>query len=153
MTKDFYRKTYDTRMVMAGDLAEGKFATYAKKKGLIFAKYGFDRGIPEFYRVKPFITSTPDFIVIGKTVSLVECKGTGRADHVKVKQHDLDQLAKWNEITPVSFFFYDSSLDKYAIMWYNDVIDLSKSSPTDKYEDNDKLYYKLPKKAFYWQGF
>lgn len=153
MIDDFHRKTYNDRMEFAGFTAESKFVEYANKYNLVAVKYGLDRGVPKFYMVDPFITSTPDFIVIGKSVSLIECKGTGRADHVKIKEDNLKQLGKWNKITPVSFFFYDSVLDKYAIMWYNDIVNLSKESPTDKFEDNNKLYYKLPKSAFEWQGF
>lgn len=140
-------------MKIGGDKAENKFRDYAEKNNLTCTKYGPDRGVKRFYMVDPFVASTPDFIVIGKHASLVEAKGTGKANHVKVKQDNLEQLGKWNKIMPVSFFFYDSSLDKYAIMCYNDVVEVSKSSPTGTYPDNNRLYYMLPKTAFNWQGF
>lgn len=137
-------------MKVAGDIAEGKFMLYAKKHNLIAVKYGFDRGIPKFYLVDPFITSTPDFIVIGDKPALVEAKGTGKSDHVKIKQHDLDQLAKWNTIMPVFFFIYDSHLDKHAMICYNDIVTLTKRAPSDVYPDNNKKYYKIPKTDLKW---
>ena len=140
-------------MKIGGDKAENKFRDYAEKNKLSYTTYGPDRGVKRFYMVDPFVSSTPDFIVIGKHASLVEAKGTGKSNHVKVKQDNLEQLEKWNKIMPVSFFFYDSSLDKYAIMCYNDVVEVSRSSPTGIYPDNNRLYYMLPKTAFNWQGF
>lgn len=148
---NFYKKEYKTRMKVAGDIAEGKFIEYAKKNNLIYQKYGFDRGIPKYYLVPSFVTCTPDFLVIGEKAVLVEAKGTGRADHIKIKQHDLEQLELWNAIIPVYFFLYDSHLDKHCLMWYNDLVRLTKGVPWDTYPDNHKKYYKIPKTLMEWK--
>ena len=137
-------------MQIAGDIAEGAFEKWAKTHNVYFRKYGFDRGFPKYFKINSFIRATPDFLAVSKDGDpvAIECKGTGQADHVKIKESDMQELLEWQKLIPIYIFVYDSSTNSQVLLSLDDVISLSKDSPSEYYPDNHKKFFKISKKSF-----
>lgn len=163
MKRQHFKRTFDERMSFPTEPAEEAFETWAGASGVAFHRLGLNRPPFEYLRqLAPFLLATPDYLVETQEKRfdgltdyrgyktrhvLVECKGVGADQEVKLKHDNLVELAKWEEVSgrPVALFVYDSSRGRASgLLPLGVVSDLTKEAPTGTYFDNNKTYYRIP---------
>tara|TARA_R110002020_G_scaffold133393_2_gene297706 strand:+ start:1408 stop:1893 length:486 start_codon:yes stop_codon:yes gene_type:complete len=147
-----YMKPYKERTAPGANLCEKECDKYLSSiDGVYYQKFGFDetnQKIPSqfFFKIPKLIRNCPDFIVIGKKVSFVECKGC--KGNLKVKLDDLDSYKFWNMMCPLFFFILLRTDDemKKKILSYDKLMLIIENNNLEKevYPDNGKEYYKIP---------
>jgi hypothetical protein len=125
-----------------GSEAEGMFESWARERGVAFARYGWDRPpIPDFFKIPPFVLKTPDFLAYWKGQHVfIEAKGTGRDKKLKIKLDDVFQASNWNHHLPFWFFVWNSATQSYALISYEDMALLIADSPIDEFKGGGKYY-------------
>jgi hypothetical protein len=155
-SNDFSSKPWKSRVKPSGPTAESIFLEYAQIHGFSCEKYGFDDSpMDNFYRLPEFIRFTPDFACVGKIPFLVECKGAGRENHVKIKEQMLPALAQWDHITSLFIFVCDVSQRLVSLVPFSELERMLRENtyPTGHYPDKGppKMYYMVPKSDFRWK--
>lgn len=149
--------TFTKRMVVGGDWSEAEFRKYAKAHNISYEHYGFDRSqLQQFGKLPEFIRLTPDFVCTSHAREqgfLVECKGCGRGNVVKLKTRDLTQLLEWSDKAETFLFIYDKSQSSVSITQVTDDFVKNKIM-VDEYEKGEwpdgSVYIKVPKSVFQW---
>ena len=161
MSSSFHSQSFNKRMETGGDPAENAFRAYAIKNDFQAEHYGFDRSeLKGFGKLPPFVKVTPDFACVGvvqgaKQGFLVECKGVGRFDHVKIKESDVEGLGAWATMVEdrVFVFIFDSHLNKVSFTPYRTLATMVSENTyeTGTFHDNPSPFYKIPKTDFEWE--
>lgn len=164
------------RLKFMGDESQGVFQEWASLNGLAYTKYGLDRPPFElFYNLDSTVRHTPDFLVevqgkkrrFGHIINkrgaaarhfLVETKGIGKDQIVKLKEEDAKALRRWSDFQkhPVVFFVWDRQNRRVSINMTLDVArDLSKDAEIGYFNDSakPKPYYKIPASWLTWEPF
>ena len=140
-----HTENYNKRNTL--DLAESKCVEFLESKGINYRRLGFDSTndpIPykDFIKIPQKLRSMPDFIVFQNQPIFVEVKGC--KDVLRLKDSDTKSYSFWSKlILPVTLFVYSSTLNSYKIIPFRKVLDLLPECETDRYHDNNKLYYKI----------
>lgn len=150
----YNEQEYEERMKRRGTQAERQFKIYANRKGWNGGKYGFEQGIPKFWKVPEVIRATPDFIISHPKPMLVEVKGCGEDGILKLKFRDLGALGAWNDLCEVWMFFYDSHRNRVSFQGYESILDILDSPEVeiDEYPDNKAKFHMLPVNIIKWEN-
>tara|TARA_Y100001973_G_scaffold100833_1_gene162717 strand:+ start:650 stop:1117 length:468 start_codon:yes stop_codon:yes gene_type:complete len=127
------------------DVAEIECESFLKKKKIDYIRYGFDHNkrikSDIWFKLPQVIRNKPDFIVFQSKSSFLEVKGC--KDILKVKLADFKSYDFYNQIMPLSFFFYSTTFRQIKMTTYKELKILTTICPIDKYKDNNKEYYKI----------
>ena len=140
-----HTENYNKRNTL--DLAESKCVEFLESRGINYRRLGFDSTndpIPykDFIKIPQNLRSMPDFIVFQNQPIFVEVKGC--KDVLRLKDSDTKSYSFWSKlILPVTLFVYSSTFNSYKIIPFRKVLDLLPECETDRYHDNNKLYYKI----------
>ena len=140
-----HTENYNERNTL--DLAESKCVEFLESKGINYRRLGFDSTndpIPykDFIKIPQKLRSMPDFIVFQNQPIFVEVKGC--KDVLRLKDSDTKSYSFWSKlILPVTLFVYSSTFNSYKLIPFRKVLDLLPECETDRYHDNNKLYYKI----------
>ena len=140
-----HTENYNKRNTL--DLAESKCVEFLESKGINYRRLGFDSTndpIPykDFIKIPQKLRSMPDFIVFQIQPIFVEVKGC--KDVLRLKDSDTKSYSFWSKlILPVTLFVYSSTFNSYKLIPFRKVLDLLPECETDRYHDNNKLYYKI----------
>ena len=140
-----HTENYNKRNTL--DLAESKCVEFLESKVINYRRLGFDSTndpIPykDFIKIPQKLRSMPDFIVFQNQPIFVEVKGC--KDILRLKDSDTKSYSFWSKlILPVTLFVYSSTFDSYKLIPFRKVLDLLPECETDRYHDNNKLYYKI----------
>ena len=113
----FHTQSFATRFQKMGDEAEGVFT---KVHPTNTVKFGLDRPPIGLKNVPTRIRYTPDFLT---AQGLVEVKGVGRDQLLKLKVENWNCLLFWNGVFATSLFVWDSHNRRYA---YVDLADIER---------------------------
>lgn len=143
LSTPFNERNFAHRFETMGDTAEAQFEAYVAANDLRCDRYGFNRPSSAMQKWPAFIRYTPDFIQHDR---LVEVKGVGRDGIVKIKGENLEAIEAWSKIMPIWLFVWNSSnrTGKLFPADENFIADVDASCETDRFPDNNKLYYKIP---------
>ena len=140
-----HTENYNKRNTL--DLAESKCVEFLESKGINYRRLGFDSTndpIPykDFIKITQKLRSMPDFIVFQNQPIFVEVKGC--KDILRLKDSDTSSYSFWSKLLlPITLFVYSSTFDSYKLIPFRKVLDLLPECETDRYHDNNKLYYKI----------
>ena len=140
-----HTENYNKRNTL--DLAESKCVEFLESRGINYRRLGFDSTndpipVEDFIKIPQKLRSMPDFIVFQSQPIFVEVKGC--KDILRLKDSDTKSYSFWSKlILPVTLFVYSSTFDSYKIIPFRKVLDLLPECETDRYHDNNKLYYKI----------
>jgi hypothetical protein len=174
MSGQFKDKPFKQRFAKMGDLAEGVFKKWAATNDVSYVEYGMSRPpFDHFMRLSPFIRYTPDFLceAQGKTFRhlidergkptrhfLVEIKGCGRDQLVKLKIDNIQELLRWQAVCgrPVILFVYDSANKAVSNNLTIDRLhEMAPELEVGHFHDGGppKPYYNLPARVLEWEPF
>ena len=139
-----HTENYNKRNTL--DLAEGKCFEFLESRGIDYRRLGFDSTndpIPfkDFIKIPDKLRSMPDFIAFQSRPIFVEVKGC--KDILRLKDSDTKCYKFWSQLLPLTLYVYSSTFDNYKIIPFRKVLDLLPECETDRYHDNNKLYYKI----------
>lgn len=138
-----HTENYNERNTL--DLAENKFVELLESKSIVYKKFGFDNDpipVKDFIKLPQNLRSMPDFIVFQNQPIFVEVKGC--KDVLRLKDSDTKSYSFWSKlILPVTLFVYSSTFNSYKLIPFRKVLELLSECETDRYHDNNKLYYKI----------
>tara|TARA_R100000808_G_C2153381_1_gene163506 strand:+ start:4518 stop:4958 length:441 start_codon:yes stop_codon:yes gene_type:complete len=128
------------------NIGEEQCEKYLESKGVTYTRYGFDCLFDvhwkKFMLIPEFLRCTPDYMVMtDDKAMLLEAKYCGEI--LRLKVDDMRQYGKWNDIVDVFFFIYSSTKRTHKILNYKKLINLASMCEIDRYEDNNKPYYKI----------
>ena len=128
------------------DVADIECESFLKKKNISYLRYGFDQNkdrieSKKWFMLPSIIRNKPDFIVFQTKSSFLEVKGC--KDILRLKLDDIKSYDFYAKIMPLSFFLYSTTFSQIKLIKYNDLKVLTTICPIDKYEDNNKEYYKI----------
>lgn len=106
MTFKYKDSNWADRETTLGDPAERAFETWSDHNGLAYTRYGLLRPKVDMRTIPAEIRYTPDYVT---DYGLVEVQGCGQDGLLKFKHDKLDALRWWDEIIPVTFWFYHST--------------------------------------------
>lgn len=151
--------------------AEDTFEAWAAANKIVVIRYGLSR--PDFKYTNQLpapILVTPDFLVETQGErfhhlpnargrpsrhALVECKGVGRDQLIKIKLDTLKELRNWQERTtlPIAFFIYDSHKHRITpLLPLAHISDLAQAAERGVYHESRKEFCKIPTKAIeHWE--
>ena len=125
--------------------AEDKCVEYLKNSSILYTRYGFDclHDVPakDFIKIPDKLRSMPDFIAFQSRPIFVEVKGC--KDILRLKDSDTKCYKFWSQLLPLTLYVYSSTFDNYKIIPFRKVLELLPECETDRYHDNNKLYYKI----------
>ena len=139
-----YKNLRSERLIKKDNVAEKKCEQFLKEKKVYFYRFGFDCwDVPykDFMKLPTKLRNTPDYMCIGKTSFLLECKGFKNT--LKIKEEDLKGYKFWKDIASFFFFFYDCNNNKNYFMSFKKLYEKIELAETGVYPDNNKKYYKV----------
>jgi len=101
----FHKQSFATRFGAMGDEAEQKFEEYAAELGIKFDRYGLNRPDSSMVKMPARVRCTPDYVTSN---GLIECKGVGKDQRLKIKVEVWNTLNFWNSVWEVQLFIWDS---------------------------------------------
>lgn len=104
----FHQQSWGDRFAKMGDQAEGVFEGSTSNG---YVHYGLSRPPINMGKLPEFLRYTPDYLQHDR---LVEVKGLGRDQVLKVKTEQIRALNEWDEKYPVDVFIYDSANNRYT---------------------------------------
>ena len=128
------------------DVADIECENFLIDKNISYIRYGFDQQnkrieSSKWFTLPQIIRNKPDFIVFQAISSFLEVKGC--KDILRVKLDDIKSYDFYNKIMPLSFFFYSTTYRQIKMTTYKELKILITICPIDRYEDNNKEYYKI----------
>ena len=81
--------------------------------GKPYTRYGLDNPDMKVGKLPYFVRHTPDFLT---EEGLVECKGVGSDQRLKVKDVEWEAWALWSQLCPLEVSIYDSSKERWALV-------------------------------------
>ena len=160
---EHYKRPFRQRISFKTEPAEVMFERWADGQGINWHRLGMDRPAFNFVpQIPSIIRATPDYLAEAtdhplKTIKprhfLVECKGCGKDQTIKVKFDSLADIERWQEWAsrPVIFFFYDSHGNRISpVNTVEAVKERCADAEVDKFPDNHRPYYKLTTDMFDW---
>lgn len=137
----FKDRSFNARFGKMGDEAEKKFEeTY----GAPFVRFGLDRPPISMKKLPARIRNTPDYLTSSE---LVECKGVGRDQKLKLKEEAWNCLNFWNGVMPLRIFIWDSHRKRHVLTPLDElriiINDPSGGVTTDHFHDG-KIYFEIP---------
>src|SRR3990167_4517829 len=145
------RNTFRKRYSLMGDISEDRFGIYCILNGIKNIRFGFNRpDFAKFYNLPLALKHMPDRLIeVGNDHYFVEVKGCGQDALIKIKKEDLTALGFWNNLLPVNFAVYDSSLNS---LHYGTTLEEVEKMKTEcevkQFDDNRKEYYLFKKEMF-----
>lgn len=109
----FKDRSFDDRMVVMGDLAEGVCSRHLDDIGRSYVATGLNRPPIRMDMLPARIRHIPDFLT---SKGWIECKGFGRDQIAKLKIEDFNCFNFWNDMHPLEMFFYDSYHERYGLI-------------------------------------
>lgn len=139
----FRDRSFSQRFETMGDPAEKQFERWATEVArLKYVRYGLDRPPIQMHRLPLMIRYTPDYLMSAR---LVEVKGFGRDQVLKLKLENLDALEEWCQHHPVSIFAWDSFNER---AWTVDLTEITNAVAGDDFQSDvfpeGKWYFKIP---------
>jgi len=118
---------------------------FKKFDDVYYLKIGFDHvnRIPSksWFKFPVFLRCMPDSIVVWKgKFYFIEVKGCH--DSLKIKESDLEQYKKWNEIADLKYFIFSSKTQSIYLIDHNNLKNFKKVK-IGHYKDNNKKYYEI----------
>lgn len=101
-------RSFTDRSLTMGDGAEAIFEAVTK---VGYIRMGLDRPPLQVWKLPERIRQIPDYLT---TSALVECKGVGRDQLLKIKHTGVGVLSFWNNVHPVEIFISDSHNRRYC---------------------------------------
>ncbi len=138
-----------------GETSEKIFVKVAESCGCIVERSGADksrfdrRGMNRDLRYQPdFLIQTPD-----KRFFQVEVKG-GNSDIVKLKLASIEAARFWHDLTPLCFFFANTSTNGFSILSLPEAEQtVHKDGVTIvRYEEDGNRYYAIPNELLFWRS-
>lgn len=170
----YRNQTFEKRFEIMGDTSENVFRKWATKAGINFVPYGLNRPPFDFFRYLPAeIRHTPDFLceqsretpVFPKLRTpklkfarhlLVEIKGCGKDQLIKIKHAEFETMQKWEAFTdrPILVWAFDSHKQRVSTSLIGSrIAALSEIVATGYYNDGGprKPYWAIPTKLLEWE--
>jgi len=142
-----------TKRLNYGAIGEKKFESFCKRHNILFKELGFNNregyqmDKDMFYKIPKFIKSMPDYMMIKNKFHFVECKMADKSTgtHVKIKEQDIQEYAKWATVDNLLFFICNKLFDETYFVEYHYISDLIANNNYDQgmYSENGKYYYKV----------
>lgn len=156
----FSRLPTKTRLEQPAE-AESVFKEWADKNGVFWSRLGFESPpFSHFPYIPAPLRKAPDFVGehsrkfdhlknkkgYKSRHALIEVKGLGKAQTLKLKSEDIEELIKWQKFTatPITYFVWDSFRRRATIkLSLNTAIELTKNAEQGYFEDGPKkkMYY------------
>lgn len=170
MKTQHYKKPFIERSRYTTQPAEEQFEAWAPTQGVSYFRYGLDR--PDFNYVPQMpsvLRTTPDFVAEAQGERfdairdeqmrmvrhfLVECKGCGADQTIKVREDSFEHLQAWQAFLgrPVSFFLYDMVGNRISPLNPLELVLMKAAkAETGTFPDNHKTFYKLTTDMFQWE--
>lgn len=140
----FKDQDFHHRFTVMGDPAENACTEWLDSIGRNWVRYGLNRPPISMGMLSPIIRCTPDLLT---SHSLIECKGLGQDQLLKLKDEVINALQQWHDMMPVEVFIYDSHHNRHTIMPLQRVVEIVNNHDEvypDRFPDNHKLYYNIP---------
>lgn len=136
---------FGSRFGLLGDTAEGFFERIWPEN---WERFGLNRPQLNMGMLPSRIRHMPDYVT---SKNLIEVKGIGKDDTVKLKVEEWNCAHFWNQVHPLRIFIWSSHRFAWAVADVKDIqrmIDTGNSS-LGQYHD-DRAYFALPGSLFCW---
>ena len=140
--QDFYYRNTGRR-----DVAQMVAEEYFTDKKIFWRNFGTDpkddNPVPGemFFKMPSFIQRTPDMFAINSKFVFVEVKGC--KDKLKIKIDDYKEYVKWNQIAPLMFFIYSTTMNEKYLFSIEQFDSKLKGALIGAYNDNGKVYFEI----------
>lgn len=135
----FKDQSFATRFQAMGDECEGKFEEVWPEK---WERFGINRPALHVPSLPERIRHTPDYLT---SKNLVECKGLGRDQVLKVKVVEFSCWGFWNKVHPLFVFVWDSHKKRYTHFTYLQFVDwINAGHATLASFPEGKAYFAMP---------
>jgi len=163
----FHSKPFSKRYLHMGNLAQGVFLRWAERNNVAVDEFGFNRPpFTKFFELPRVLRYTPDYVCevaddvfeIGTRHVMVEVKGVGRDQSVKIKIDNLNSLVEWESFTgcPLVLFVFDSHHKRISYtMRASSLAAMAKQLPVAEFHEGGgkkKPYYDISTSMFAWES-
>jgi len=167
LMRPFRDQTFSSRYHVLGDIAQDAFYNWAAANDVRIAPFGFNRPPFRFFSHLPaLLRQMPDYICEVKPDVfedharhvLIEVKGFGKDQVLKIKCDSIEVLQQWQQWSgcPVRFFVFDSYHSRYSTQLSLDYFlttlrDSVMISAFTEESGAKKPFYAIPAEALQWQ--
>lgn len=141
----FKDKDFSARFGAMGDESEN---TFMRVWPTNYVRFGLNRPPLRMSSLPERLRHTPDFLT---SSHLVECKGVGKDDLVKIKLKELNCLWYWHQLHPVRIFVWSTTRFAWAVADLPEIQRMldNGDATLDKFHDGG-AYFAIPGSLFCW---